>query len=443
MNQVIYYKNKVASRYIPLTKEFITMRIRESGNYWVSEKIDGHFAALHVANGQAALYSRNGKKLEATLLLKEAANVLAGKNLLVAGELYADNGKQRMRSYEVSSALSENSEQLRFAPFDIIEEDAKPYQADTQTTLEKIKALFSASKLLAPVPQHPVKEAPEIVKWYNELVEEKGAEGIVVRSDGFTAKIKTKHHLDVVVLGYTEGEDHRAGMLRDVLVGVRNSEDTWQVLGKVGGGFSEEMRVKLLARFATMHVESEYIEIAEGSIAFQMIRPEVVMEISCLDMVSEFSGKTVRKMELRYASPQGYTPVSLNAWVSLISPNFESLREDKSANQDDAGRSQITREVEISTEEKTANLGKSEVLRREVYVKITKGAKAVRKFVAWKTNKEDSGQYPPYVILFTDFSANRKEMLEQEIKTALTEKELMDTFDQWTIENAKTGWNKV
>jgi len=119
------------------------------------------------------------------------------------------------------------------------------------------------------------------------------------------------------------------------------------------------------------------------------------------------------------------------------------VRSDKSVSVEDSGITQVTREIELSTDEKSKVLGKSELLRREVYVKETKGEKSVRKFVAWKTNKEESGEYPAFVMVFSDFSPNRKDMLDQEVKTASSEKELMEVFDAALLENIKKGWNRA
>lgn len=445
MNQVVVYKNKVASRYIPLVKELIPLRIRETGKYWVSEKHDGHFAVLHVVNGKAAFYNRNGKKLEPQALIQEAEVLFAGKNVMIAGELYVVDPTKRTRSYQVTTALSEGSPNLLFAAYDIIEDDGKPYVKPTDQVLEKIEEWLGKGTLIRPVQHTQVAEAAEIIKLYEEIVEGKGSEGLVVRTaEAATFKIKKRHHLDAVVLGYTEGEDDRAGMMRDVLVGLRREDNTIQVLGKVGTGYSEEQRVKFLHQLSKMHVESEYIEIAEGALAFQMVKPQLIFEISCLDLVAEFAGKTVRKMILDYNDKEGYRPVQLQAFVSVINPVFERVREDKTDSSEDTGITQVTREVEIpADDQKVKNLGKSELIRREVYIKETKGEKAVRKFVAWKTNKEESLQYPAYVMVYTDYSPNRKEILDQEVKVASSEQELNEVFDAALIENIKKGWNRA
>ena len=79
----------------------------------------------------------------------------------------------------------------------------------------------------------------------------------------------------------------------------------------------------------------------------------------------------------------------------------------------------------------------------EVYVKISKGTKMVRKFMVWKTNKEATGEYPAYVFHYTDFSAGRAEMLKKEIKVSDSKKQIEEIFASELLENVKKGWEKA
>ena len=57
-----------------------------------------------------------------------------------------------------------------------------------------------------------------------------------------------------------------------------------------------------------------------------------------------------------------------------------------------------------------------------------------------KTHREDSGQFPAYFILFTDFSAGRKDPLKTEISLAADRAKLDHTLNQLEAENIKKGW---
>ena len=130
--------------------------------------------------------------------------------------------------------------------------------------------------------------------------------------------------------------------------------------------------------------------------------------------------------------------------ASVISPVFIRIRTDKKADSQDAGLSQITKIISIDKNNiEKAELKKSEVLSREVYTKESKGIKMVRKFMIWKTNKEETGDYPAYVYHYTDFSATRKEILKKEIKVSNSKKQIEDIFNTQLAENVKKGWKKV
>jgi hypothetical protein len=120
------------------------------------------------------------------------------------------------------------------------------------------------------------------------------------------------------------------------------------------------------------------------------------------------------------------------------------MRTDKKPDTNDAGLSQITKIISLDTNaSEKLDVKKSEIVSREVYVKISKGAKMVRKFMVWKTNKEATGEYPSYVFHYTDFSAGRAEMLKKEIKVSDSKKQIEEIFAAEVLENVKKGWEKV
>jgi hypothetical protein len=80
-------------------------------------------------------------------------------------------------------------------------------------------------------------------------------------------------------------------------------------------------------------------------------------------------------------------------------------------------------------------------MKREVYVKEAKGEKMVRKFVMWKTNKEEHEDFPAYVLHFTDFSPNRKDPLAREVRTSDSEEQIHDLWNEFVEANIKRGWS--
>jgi len=65
----------------------------------------------------------------------------------------------------------------------------------------------------------------------------------------------------------------------------------------------------------------------------------------------------------------------------------------------------------------------------------------VRKFVRWKTNKDTSnGEYPAYVVHFTDFSPTRKVPLSREVRVSNSEEQIKQLYQELKDENIKKGW---
>ena len=129
--------------------------------------------------------------------------------------------------------------------------------------------------------------------------------------------------------------------------------------------------------------------------------------------------------------------------ATMDHPQFVRRRDDKKVRPQDVGLRQVTDIVEVPMADKDARqmtLPLSEILRREVYTKDLKGQTMVRKFVTWKTNKENTEEFPAYVMHFTDFSPNRKDPLSREVRVSSSQTQIEQLFASLKEENIKAGW---
>ena len=259
-------------------------------------------------------------------------------------------------------------------------------------------------------------------------------------------KVKPRHTLDVVVIGFAEGVDDRVGMLHDLLLAMMRADGSFQLLGRVGGGFSDEQRKDFLSDLEDMVVESEYAEVNSDRVAYRMVEPRWIAEISCLDLVAETTrGATIDRMVLNWNHEgQRWETVRRLPLVSVISPQFVRLREDKQVNPLDIRIQQLTDIVPIPMADKTAKdlaLPGSEILRRQVVTKTLKGKEMVRKLLMWKTNKEtETPDYPAYVVHLTDFSPNRKDPLQREIRVSNSRDQINELWDELASKYFVGGW---
>lgn len=459
------YRRLTSSRMMPLDRDEIKTKI-PSGGYHVSRKVDGEFTVLIFRDGVAFTLNPGGTVRVGLPWQEEAAKLLSKAGIreaVVAGELYgavspaqksATAEGRRPRVHDVAALArqpqsSGDLERLQFAVFDLISIDGAAPSGPFAETWRIIQKTFDKGTRIHPVDAKHVNETSDITQLFAKWVEEEGAEGLVVRSD--TAglfKIKPRHTLDTVVIGFTESLQERQGLLHDLLLAVMRHDGTLQVLSRVGGGFSEDERRTMLSDLKDMVVDSEYAEVNSDHVAYQMVQPDWVVEISCLDMISETTrGGPVNRMVLDYREngSRQYHVVRRLPLAAVISPQFIRRRDDKKAQVNDVRIGQVSDVVEVTLSDRDARqltLPKSEILRREVYTKQLKGETMVRKFVLWKTNKEQqSDEYPGYVVHFTDFSPNRQTPMAREVRVSSSLEQVNSLWEELKTENIKKGWD--
>ncbi len=452
------YRRGASARMIPIGKEDIRGKIPK-GDFHVSRKVDGEFTVLVYLDGEAFSINPGGTVRIGLPWLAEAAQLFANAGIQsarIAGELYVLNSERRARVHDVSTIARgpksmDDLQRLRFAPFDIIEVDGQGPSENYGATYQTLESLFGGSEFNEPVETRIVKDVTEIESLFRQWVEAEGAEGLVARSDSVgTFKVKPRHTLDAVVVGFTESTEDRQGMLHDLLVAVMRPDGTFHILTRVGGGFSDDLRRSMLSDLKDMVVPSEYVEVNSDYVAYQMVKPEWVIEISCLDLISQTTrGGHVNRMVIEYdqASETGYKVVRRLPLATVISPQFVRRRDDKSSHPGDVRISQVSDRVEVAmtdADAKSFTLPKTEVLRREIFTKVLKGSTMVRKFVMLKTNKEAaSDEFPAYVVHFTDFSPNRKDPLAREVLVSNSRDQIDELYDALKAENVKKGWSEV
>ncbi len=453
--QVQNYKRQIASRMFPLGKEDISRKVPDA-EYLVSRKIDGEFTALIYEEGEVISANPGGTVRLGLPWQLEAKNQMDAAGIeqaMIAGELYVTNKENRRpRVHDVVSVVRQPKSQadlkrIRFAVFDLIQIDGELLEQPYSENWKRIESIFGGGKMVQPVETVRLKGHGEIERQFEKWVEDEGAEGIVIRSDSAgNFKAKPRHTLDAVVIGFTESTDDRQGMLHDLLLGLARRDGSIHVLGRVGGGFSDEERRAMLSDLNDMVVESEYAEVNSDHVAYQMVAPKWVLEISCLDLIAQNTrGGPVNRMVLKWDKGENrYTVVRRMPLVSVISPQFIRIRDDKTLDPTDVRISQVTDLVPVAmanVDTGEMKLPKSEILQREVYTKQLRGETMVRKFLLWKTNKQnESDEYPGYVVYYTDFSPSRKTPLTREIRVTNSETQSIALFRGFKEDFIKQGW---
>ena len=142
-----------------------------------------------------------------------------------------------------------------------------------------------------------------------------------------------------------------------------------------------------------------------------------------------------------------YSALSRMPLASVISPQFVRIRDDKEANVEDVNIRQISDLVPVADVEKPAReiaARRASCSNGRFIQRRCRAAQMVRKLLLWKTNKEERGEFPGYVVYLTDFSPNRQNPLERDIKISNSEADRTQACSTICREkNFVGGWEKV
>jgi ATP-dependent DNA ligase len=448
------YKRRLSGMMRPISPEDIS-RILHANGYYASRKYDGEFVVIAYDGKDLVSINPRGTVRGGLPAFDEAEKLLKKakvKSCLFAAEIYKPAGnKKANKVYQVSSTLRNPAseadlETLSVAAFDVIEFDDEAVTS-VADAFKLIDRWFGNGKLIHPAEYKVAKDLKIVRELFKEWVTDGGSEGLVVRHDqAGWYKIKERHNIDVAIIGFSEGTDDRKGMMHDLLVAVMRGDGTYHEFARVGGGFTDDDRKQFASQLKRRVVPSDYVAVNSDFVAYEMIEPGPVVEISALDLISEGSkGDPIKKMVLEWTGER-YQSLARMPLASVISPQFVRVREDKEANVEDVNIRQLETFINVEEAEKTAReevAPESKLIERVVYTKIMKGQLMVRKLLIWKTNKEKTENFPNYVVYLTDFSPNRKNPLERDIKVAKTEKVARQWFEKLAKENFVSGWEKV
>ena len=448
--KAIDYKKNVAGKFMLVEGAKLKQRI-DGERFAVTRKIDGHLQVVFYTMGEIYMLNSSGKqKVEHLKCLDAFAEALkrAGvKQAIIAAELYLPREGGRPRCGDVPAALADESkrDELALAPFDIIELDgeARPkdkaeHYADTHN---KLCTIFK-SQLVKPVEMRNAASKDEVQEIYDEWVVGEGAEGLVVHSElPIIWKIKPRHTIDAAVIGYTTADRG----VRDLMFAVRREDGLFQMFALGSNGLTDEDRASILQRLSEKHVESQYVLSDSRGIAYQMVKPELVFEISVLELVARGNDDKIKMNPLlKYDEVQGWLMESTTPGVSVLGITLERERTDKQPNETDLRISQITDICPFEEPEGgKAELAKSELLERHVYKKVSGEKVMLHKFLLWKTNKEQSGRYPAYIIYHTDYSSARKELIKRDMLYSNDEQQIRELLAAEIADNIKKGWEEV
>lgn len=443
----IDYKKNIAGKFVLVEGAKLKQRV-EGERICVTKKIDGHLQVVFWQDGSVFMLNASGKQRAESLKCLDAfagaMKVASVKSATIAAELYLPRPDGRPRCGDVAAALADDAKhnELCLAPFDIIELDGEQWKAQHYSeTHNKLCTIFLNEKV-KPVQMRNASNDDEVQEIYDEWVVGEGAEGLVIHSESpIVWKVKPRHTIDAAVIGYTTTDRG----IRDLMLAVRREDGLFQMFVLGSTGLTDEQRADIAQRLSQKHVESQYVLSDSRGIAYQMVKPELVFEISMLELVARGNDDKIRMNPLlKYDEAQGWLMEGITPGVAVIGITLERERTDKQPTGTDVRISQITDICPFEEPEGgSAKLEASQLLERHIYKKVSGEKVMLHKFLIWKTNKEQSGRYPAYVFYHTDYSSSRKEMIKRDMAYSSDEQQIRDILAAEIADNIKKGWEEI
>ena len=439
------YRRRVAGNYRPLLiNDFGTL---PTSGLLVSTKIDGELWFLVSLKKEFFLTNARGVVIFGDIPLLALAKSIP-ENTIIAGELFAQVEGRRSRVGDLAALLAEGGgaedKNLSFAAFDLLRNAGKSVDGPYIQRYEELKQLITTSGPLSVVQSEEMDRAQLLTMFESEVV--KGEiEGLVIRlPSGLIYKLKPSITIDAVVIAYTTRSD-QPGLARSILLGLMHSSGEIQILGGCGNLGSDVDRSTLGKQLEKLKVDAPIRYASDSGSLYSFVKPELVVEIKVTDLQLERADGTNSSTMILSFKGGSWNSERLSQCPRPIHPVLVRVRADKQVNYIDIRIDQIDGYMpKLKDAELRVETAKSEILRRDVWTKETKGVVAVRKLLVWKTNKEKTNElHPAYVVHWTDYSPGRGSPLDREVKLAPDEKTAMKIADALIETNIKKGWEKT
>lgn len=254
--------NKVFGNFIPafdvmLAQKFIGNEDKVSGDFIITEKLDGIRGVIIKENGKVSIFSRQGQLIEGLIDIENEAKLLPD-NYVYDGELLLVNDK-KLNSADLYRATVKVVRKdgiktnVVFNAFDIVPldefQDGKSKEI-CNVRKQKLSYITEGLNLLWIKPLEILYcggDKEEIFRLL-KIAESEGKEGVMINTlGGFyeckrssqLLKVKTMQTVDLEIIGFEEGTNKYEGKLGRINVDYKGN------LVGVGSGFSDENRVEI------------------------------------------------------------------------------------------------------------------------------------------------------------------------------------------------------
>lgn len=461
MSVATEYRTSISRKYQNLPQSMMGQTFSDESPVHCSVKYDGEQVFVYFDAEKDLCFAFNapsGRCRTGLPYLKDLDKQLRAQQVdkaLLVGESYLPHGQDRRTKVSdvikaTFSGDTDSQQNLFLAVYDIIMLNGKKFFdpgagfEKNHSQLEKLLPSTEDSKF------HRVRgailPAKNVADFFTKTTQNDNEEGIVVRSLSHATiyKLKPLITVDAVVVGYTEGECEGHYGVTSLLCALYDpTSKRMVILGRIGSGFADEERVRLLEELKESKVESPLNMTDSNGRPISFVRPSLVVEIEGESLVSENStGQTVQAQVFTYqggtASYQfhGLCDFPMLTHMRHLRPRADKNWQDGGTRPEQIGPSVDTQATQTSQ----THLGKPTILERHVYSKKGPKGESIRKGILVQTNNP---QKYAYLVHWTDFSPGRKVPLESVLEVANTRERAQQLLQNKVDAEIKKGWEKI
>ncbi len=450
----VEYKHRLSGKFV-LTDPSRIADI-EGSNICITRKLDGEMRTVYFNGSSSVMFTTGGKEEKDFTCLEVFTEKLKAAGIKCAGfaaELNfvkADKSRSRVSDVIHAVANKELHSSLALSPFDILFIDDSKWQAEHyEKTYDKMIEIFGSfdrlnhRELVRPVQMEKGTSSSDIARVYKKWVIKEKAEGLVVHTEQPVIwKIKPLHSIDAAVIGYTSYEKG----VRDLLFAVMELSGIYRIFASGSNGLSDKQRKILEVNLSALKVSSNLIYTDSQGVAFQMIKPEFVFEVTATDFANtNCLNDSFKNYIVEYSEEKGWNLKGKVPGVASYNLSIVRFREDKKCVEPDIALHQLQDLCPFPNAEKNLKpqeLADSTIVERKVFYKVNGNRKFVKKYVLLKTNKEKTGLYSKYILHFTDYSSNREEKMKISLWCSSDKTELQEKMEKMIYKSIKSGWTR-
>jgi DNA ligase-1 len=333
--------------------------IEKIGRCAVEAKLDGFRCQVHLKNNRVEMFSRSLERTTEMFpdITRAIQQEVAVQSAIIDGEALALNEAtgefhpfqvtvQRKRKHKVTEMAEEFP--LVLVAFDLLYADGKDLTAASyETRRARLQSLLDSGERIR-LSEAVITESAEELQTFFDAEVEQGHEGIVAKrlSSRYEPgarnynwiKLKRVYRselsdtVDVVLVGYLRGRGARARLGIGSLLGAVYDPrtDTFQTVGKIGSGLSDENWIKLRQLLDETRVQEKPVRVESRLTPDVWVEPQYVVavladEITRSPVHTAGRDETGRGLALRFPRVVGFVRQDKSAEDATTSREIEAM----------------------------------------------------------------------------------------------------------------------